>query len=174
MSLCHIPGNTNQPLDVAVLRTFKCSVSWLATSASTNIGWRRSSLAEWVYKAMQEMSTKPALWIHAWKHLMAASEEERKMNVDRAKRAFTDNNTLFAPTHHGTVPETVAATCLDSMAPEDDHPEIELLHEREIEEAEVDGDEEDIAMEVPAASNRGKTRPKKQPLHWMDPFFWSM
>ena len=40
---------------------------------------------------------------------MTASEEERKVNVDRAKRAFTDN-TLFAPTHHGTVTET-AATC---------------------------------------------------------------
>ena len=36
---------------------------------------------------------------------------------------------LFAPTHHGTVPET-AATCEDSMAPEDDHPEIELMHEK--------------------------------------------
>ena len=58
---------------------------------------------------------------------MAASEQERTLNVDRAKRAWTDN-TLFAPTHHGTVPET-----------EDDHPEIELLHKGEIEEAEVDG-----------------------------------
>ena len=34
------------------------------------------------------------------------------------------------------------------MAPEDDHREIELLHEGEIEEAEVDGDVEDIVMEV--------------------------
>ena len=76
---------------------------------------------------------------------MTASEEERKVNVDRAKRAFTDN-TLFAPTQHGTVPETTA-TCEDSMAPEDDHPEVELLHE---EEAEADGEVEDIAMEVPA------------------------
>ena len=48
------------------------------SSVALNIGWKRSSLAEWVYKAMQEMSTKPALWIHAWRHLMAASEEERK------------------------------------------------------------------------------------------------
>ena len=78
---------------------------------------------------------------------MTASEEERKVNVDRAKRAFTDN-TLFAPTHHGTVPET-AATCEDSMAPEDDHPEIELMHEGEAEEAEADEDVEDIVMEVP-------------------------
>ena len=69
---------------------------------------------------------------------MTASEEERKVNVDRAKRAFTDN-TLFAPTHHGTVPET-AATCEDSMAREDDHPEIELMHEGEAEEAEADED----------------------------------
>ena len=51
---------------------------------------------------------------------MTASEEERKVNVDRATRAFTDN-TLFAPTHHGIVPET-AATCEDTMATEDDHP----------------------------------------------------
>ena len=57
------------------------------------------------------------------------------MNVDCAKRAFTDN-TLFAPTHHSTVAKT-AATCEDSMAPEDDHPEMELLHEGEMEEAEV-------------------------------------
>ena len=165
MSVCFTPDNStgyNQALDVAVFRTFKCSVSWQTTSAmakeirnrpavlssvALNIGWKRSSLAEWVYKAMQEMSTKPALWIHAWRHLMAASEEERTMNVDRAKRAFTDN-TLFAPTHHGTVPET-AATCEDSMAPEDDHPEVELLHEGETEEAEADGVVEDIVIEVP-------------------------
>ena len=38
---------------------------------------------------------------------------------------------------------------IDSMAPEDDHPEIELLHDCAIEEAEVDGDVEDIVMEVP-------------------------
>ena len=118
------------------------------SSVALNIGWKRSSLAEWVYKAMHEMSKKPALWIHAWRHLMTASEEERKVNVDRAKRAFTDN-TLFTPTHHGTVPETTA-TCEDSMAPEDDHPEIELLHEGETEEAEADGDVEDIVMDEPA------------------------
>ena len=41
--------------------------------------------------------------------------------------------------HRGTVPET-AATCEDSMAPEDDHPEIELMHEGEAEEAEAFGD----------------------------------
>ena len=79
---------------------------------------------------------------------MTASEEERKVNVDRAKRAFTDN-TLFTPTHIGIVPET-AATCEDSMAPEDDHPEIELLHEGGTEEAEADGDVEDIVMDEPA------------------------
>ena len=78
---------------------------------------------------------------------MTASEEERKVNVDRAKRAFTDN-TLFAPTHHGTVPET-AATREDSMAPEDDHPVIELMHEGEAKEAEADEDVEDTVMEVP-------------------------
>ena len=35
------------------------------------------------------------------------------------------------------------------MAPEDDHPEIELMHEGEAEEAEADEDVEDIVMEVP-------------------------
>ena len=35
------------------------------------------------------------------------------------------------------------------MAPEDDHPEIELLQEGETEEAEADGDVEDIVIEVP-------------------------
>ena len=35
------------------------------------------------------------------------------------------------------------------MAPEDDHPEVELLHEGETEEAEAEGDVEDIVMEVP-------------------------
>ena len=83
---------------------------------------------------------------------MAASEEERKMNVDHSKRAFTDN-TLFAPTHHGTVPET-AATCEGSMAPEDDHPEVELLHEGETEEAEADGDVEDIVKRYQSNSSR--------------------
>ena len=144
-------------MGVAVFRTFKSSVSWQATSAmgkeiwdrladlssvALNIGWKQSSLAEWVYMAM-----KPSLWIHAWRHLTAASEEEHKVNVERAKRAFAAK-TLFAPTHHGTVPET-AATCEDSMAPEDDHPEIELMHEGEAEEADADGDVEDIVMEVP-------------------------
>ena len=165
VSLCYIPANStgyNQPLDVAVFKAFKSSVSWQATSTlakeirdtpadlssvALNIARKRSSLAEWVYAAMREMSKKPALWIHAWRHLMAASEEERKVNVDRAKQAFTDN-TLFTPTHHGTVPETTA-TCEDSMAPEDDHPEIELLHEGETEDAEADGDVEDIVIEVP-------------------------
>ena len=165
MSLCYIPASStgyNQPLDVAVFKAFKSSVSWHATSAmakeirnspadlssvALNIAWKRSSLAEWVYAAMREMSTKPALWIRAWRHLMTASEEERKVNVDRAKRAFTDN-TLFVPTHHGTVPET-AATCEDSMVPEDDHPQIELMHEGEAEEAEADEDVEDMVMEVP-------------------------
>ena len=32
------------------------------------------------------------------------------------------------------------------MAPEDDHPEIELLHEGETEEAEADGEVEDIVI----------------------------
>ena len=32
------------------------------------------------------------------------------------------------------------------MAPEDDHPEIELLHKGETEEAEADGDVEDIVI----------------------------
>ena len=88
---------------------------------------------------------------------MTASEEERKVNVDRAKRAFTDN-TLFAPTHHGTVPET-AATCEDSMAPEDDHPEI-----GETEEAEADV--EDIVIEVPdqptASASSSSAAPTKK------------
>ena len=181
-SLCYIPANStgyNQPLDVAVFKAFKSSVSWQATSTlakeirdtpadlssvALNIAWKRSSLAEWVYATMREMSTKPALWIHAWRHLTTASEEERKVNVDRAKRAFTDN-TLFAPTHHGTVPET-AATCEDSMAHEDHHPEIELLHEGETEEAEADGDVEDIVIEVqvqPAASaSSSSAAPRKE------------
>ena len=96
--LCHASHNSFS----------RASVSWQATSTlakeirdtpadlssvALNIAWKRSSLAEWVYKAMHEMSKKPALWIHAWRHLMTASEEERKVNVDRAKRAFTD----FAP-----------------------------------------------------------------------------
>ena len=38
------------------------------------------------------------------------------------------------------------------MALEDDHPEIELLHEGETEEAEADGDAEDIVIEVPVQS----------------------
>ena len=174
VSLCYIPANStgyNQPLDVAVFKAFKSSVSWQATSTlakeirdtpadlssvALNIAWKRSSLAEWVYKAMHEMSKKPALWIHAWRHLMTASEEERKVNVDRAKRAFTDN-TLFTPTHIGIVPET-AATCEDSMAPEDDHPEIELLHEGETEEAEADGDVEDIVMDEPAKPAAAPTK----------------
>ena len=93
VSLRYTLGNSigyNQPLDVAVFRTFKCIVSWQATTAmakeirnrpaylstvALNIGWKRSSLAERVCKGMGEMSTKPALWIHAWRHLMAASEE---------------------------------------------------------------------------------------------------
>ena len=109
VSLCYSPANStgyNQPLDVAVFKAFKSSVSWQATSTlakeirdtpadlssvALNIAWKRSSLAEWVYAAMRETSTKPALWIHAWRHLMTASEEERKVIVDRAKRAFTDN-----------------------------------------------------------------------------------
>ena len=165
-SLCYIPANStgyNQPLDVAVFRTFKSNDSWQVistlakeiqdtpsdlSSVALNIAWKRSSLAEWVYAAMREMSKKPALWIHACRHLMAASEEERKVNVDRAKQAFTDN-TLYTPTHHGTVPEATA-TCEDNMAPEDDHPEIELLHEGETEEAEANGEVEDIVMEVPS------------------------
>ena len=145
VSLCYILANStgyNQPLDARCVQGLQ-EQRFMAG----DIAWKRSSLAEWVYAAMREMSTKPALWIHAWRHLMTASEEERKVNVDRAKRAFT-NNTLFAPTHHGTVPET-AATCEDSMAPEDDHPEIELMHEGEAEEAEADEDVEDIVMEVP-------------------------
>ena len=68
-------------------------------------------------------------------------------HIDRAKRAFTDN-TLFVLTHHGTVPET-AATCEDRMVPEDDHPEIELMHEGEAEEAEAGEDVEDNVLEVP-------------------------
>ena len=76
----------------------------------------------------------PTLWIHAWRHLTAASEEEHKVNVDGPKRACTAN-TLFTPTLHGTVPETTA-TCEDGMAPEDDHPEVGLLHDGETEEAE--------------------------------------
>ena len=168
MSLCYSKGY-NQPLDVGVIRTFS-SVVFLEGDISNAEGnleqacgfeQRCTELAEWVYKTMQEMSTKPALWIHAWRHLMAASEEERKMNVDRAKRAFTDN-TLFAPTHHGTVPET-AATCEDSMAPEDDHPEVELLHEGETEEAEADGDVEDIVIEVPV-----QQLPKRSSQHSSD------
>ena len=157
----------------------KSIVSWQATSTlakeirdtpadlssvALNIARKRSSLAEWIYAAMREMSTKPALWIHAWRHLMTASEEERTVNVDRTKRAFTDN-TLFAPTHHGTVPET-AATCEDSMAPEDDHPEVVLLHEGETEEAEADGDVEDIVIEVPvqpaASASSSSAAPAKK------------
>ena len=95
---------------------------------------------------------------------MTASEEERKVNVDRATRALTDNS-LFAPTHHGIVPET-AATCEDSMAPEDDHPEVELLHEGETEEAEADGDVEDIVIEVPvqpaASASSSSAAPAKK------------
>ena len=141
VSLCYIPGNStgyNQPLDVAVFRTSKC-VSWQATSAMAKDEHRVEavSLAEWGLQGYARDVHETSILSHAWRHLMAASEEERKMNVDRAKRAFTDN-TLFAPTHHGTVPET-AATCEDSMAPEDDHPQIE----------EVDGDVEDTVMEVP-------------------------
>ena len=79
VSLCYIPGSStgyNQPLDAAVFRTFKSCVSWQATSAmakeirdnpadlssvALNIGWKLSSLAEWVYTAMREMAMKPPL-----------------------------------------------------------------------------------------------------------------
>ena len=143
VGLCYIPGSStghNQPLGVAVFRTFQSSVSWQATTAmakeirdnpadlssvALNIGWKRSSLAQWVYTAMREMATRPSPWIPVWRHPMAASEEEHKVNVDRAKRAFTAN-TLFTPTRLGTVSETTA-TCEDSMAPEEDHPEIRLF-----------------------------------------------
>ena len=107
-------------VDVSLFWTFKSTVSWHATSATPkeiwdnlsdlssialNIGWKRSSLAEWVYTAMREIATKPSLWIHAWRHQMAAPQEEHKVNVDCAKLVFAVN-TLFAPTRHGTVPET--------------------------------------------------------------------
>ena len=74
VSLCYIPANStgyNQPLDVAVFKAFKSSVSWQATSTlakeitpadlssvALNIGWKRSSLAEWVYAAVREMSNE--------------------------------------------------------------------------------------------------------------------
>ena len=60
------------------------------------------------------------------------------MNVDRAKRAFTDN-TLFASTYLALFPR------------QQQHARI-VWHpkrDREIEEAEVDGDVEDIVIEVP-------------------------
>ena len=51
---------------------------------------------------------------------MAASEEEHKVNVDRAKRPSL-------PTRPSrTVPDTTA-TCEDGMVPEDDHPEVGLF-----------------------------------------------
>ena len=73
---------------------------------------------------------------------MAASEEERKMNVDRAKRASL--------TTRSSLPLTIALSPRQQQhARTDDHPEVELLHEGETEEAEADGDVEDIVIEVP-------------------------
>ena len=61
------------------------------SSVALNTGWKRCS--------MQDIAMKPPLWIHAWRHLTATSEEEHKVNVDRAKRAFTAN-TPFTTTRH--------------------------------------------------------------------------
>ena len=52
------------------------------------------------------------------------------------------------------------------MAPEDDHPEVELLHEGETEEAEADGVVEDIVIEVPvqpaASASSSSAAPAKK------------
>ena len=85
------------------------------SGVALNIWWKQSSLVEWVYTAMREMAMKPSLWIHAWRHLTAASEEEHKVNVNLAKRASTAY-TLFTSTRHGTVTKTTA-TCEDGMVP---------------------------------------------------------
>ena len=69
---------------------------------------------------MLEMAMKPPLWIHACKHVTAASEEEHTVNDDRAKRAFTAN-TLFTPLTMALSETT--ATCENGMVPEHDPPE---------------------------------------------------
>ena len=63
------------------------------------------------------------------------SPKRGRPNSMRYRYVLCSANTLFfTPTRHGTVPETTA-TREDSVAPEDDHPEIGLLHEGETEEA---------------------------------------
>ena len=55
------------------------------------------------------------------------------------------------------------------MAPEDDHPEVGLLHEGEAEEADAGGDVEDIVMEVPvqpgASASSSSAVPQRSSLH---------
>ena len=89
-------------------------------------------------------------------------QTERKDNF-MLKICWFQETFNIPPSH--TVPET-AATCEDSMAPEDDHPEIEILHEGEIEEAEVDGDVEDMMMKVPvqptASASSSSAAPRKE------------
>ena len=63
------------------------------------------------------------------------------------------------------MPETTA-TCEDGMAPGGNHPEVGLLHEGETEEADADGDVEDILMEVPvqpaASASSSSAAPAKK------------
>ena len=90
---------------------FKSSVSWQATSGqSCGFDQCRVGLHGYEGDGHETITLDPRL---------EASEEEHKVNVDRAKRVFTAN-TLSTPTRHGAAPETTA-TSEEGMAPEDDH-----------------------------------------------------